>query len=226
MHSLFRYDVALADTAGALLKLDTQPGRRAAIEDDFLTLFGRQQESLTMKGQRGVYEIDWDGVRCPLSSWADGYRLFFQWFVDLHTLAFEQGAGTELAGVLLVDELEQHLHPELQGTILSRLQAAFPNVLIVATTHSPLVTLGSSPECLIVLRRQGGQIVRVPAPSFQGLTVEDVVTHSRLFDASPYPLEKQEKLARWNELMQIPADQITAADRTELRSLTDQLLSA
>lgn len=226
LQSLFRYDVSLADTGGALLKLDTQPQRKMDIETSFLKIFEQEPRPLTIKDDRGSYQVLWDGERFPISSWADGYRLFFQWFIDLHSLAFELGAGTQFSGLLLVDELEQHLHPELQGTILERLQEAFPSLLIVASTHSPIVTLGVKAEQLVVLRRTEKEIIHITPPPFEGLTVEDVITNTRLFGASPYPPAKQEKLNRWNELMKIPPEQISEQDRQELQQLTDQLLSA
>ena len=42
-------------------------------------------------------------------------------------------------GIVLVDEIELHLHPEWQKSVLPRLLQTFPNVQFVVTTHSPLV---------------------------------------------------------------------------------------
>ena len=42
-------------------------------------------------------------------------------------------------GIVLIDELEQHLHPKWQMSILKALTATFPNVQFIVTTHSPLV---------------------------------------------------------------------------------------
>lgn len=46
---------------------------------------------------------------------------------------------TEGFGVVLLDELDAHLHPAWQRTVVSRLQKLFPKVQIIVTTHSPLV---------------------------------------------------------------------------------------
>ena len=49
----------------------------------------------------------------------------------------------DLEGILLIDELEQHLHPRWQRTILGQLRKSFPKLQIIATTHSPLVASGA-----------------------------------------------------------------------------------
>ena len=43
------------------------------------------------------------------------------------------------SGIVLIDEIELHLHPAWQRDILPRLMATFPNVQFFVTTHSPLV---------------------------------------------------------------------------------------
>jgi len=42
-------------------------------------------------------------------------------------------------GIVLIDELELHLHPKWQSTVLNALHKTFPNIQFIVTTHSPLV---------------------------------------------------------------------------------------
>lgn len=58
-------------------------------------------------------------------------------------------------GIALVDEIELHLHPEWQKSILPRLLQTFPNVQFVVTTHSPLVLAQLN---ALLYRKQGGEI--------------------------------------------------------------------
>lgn len=44
-----------------------------------------------------------------------------------------------ISGVVLIDELELHLHPKWQATVLNALHQTFPNIQFIVTTHSPLV---------------------------------------------------------------------------------------
>lgn len=62
----------------------------------------------------------------------------------------DDGSPREVAGVVLIDEVEQHLHPAAQREVLPRLMKAFPKVQFVVTTHSPQV-LSSVPAGSVVL---------------------------------------------------------------------------
>lgn len=60
-------------------------------------------------------------------------------------------------GIVLIDELELHLHPNWQLKIVKALKATFPNVQFIATTHSPLVLSGMRREDILVLNQ--GEII-------------------------------------------------------------------
>lgn len=61
--------------------------------------------------------------------------------------------------VVCIDEPENHLHPELQRTLLPQLVAAFPNVQFVVSTHSPFI-VGSVPDSAVYVLRfdQSGKV--------------------------------------------------------------------
>ncbi len=54
-------------------------------------------------------------------------------------------------GVVLIDEIEQHLHPRWQRLVLHALQATFPNVHFIVTTHSPQVVSSVPRESIFIL---------------------------------------------------------------------------
>ncbi len=54
-------------------------------------------------------------------------------------------------GIVLIDEIELHLHPKWQMSVLDALSSTFPNVQFIVTTHSPLVINHVSNEQLIIL---------------------------------------------------------------------------
>jgi len=60
----------------------------------------------------------------------------------------------ETTGVLLIDEIELHLHPLWQRTVVPAIQAAFPQLQVIATTHAPAV-LSTVPNESIVVLDQG-----------------------------------------------------------------------
>ena len=82
-----------------------------------------------------------------LSSLSDGYRSTTQRVLDF--LAWQMMAGRftpdcTTGGVLLIDEIEQHLHPRWQRYILHRIREQFPSIQVIATSHTPLVVAGTA----------------------------------------------------------------------------------
>lgn len=79
----------------------------------------------------------------PLRDLADGYKSTFLWVSDFLGWALDAQPGvqdlSEIAGIVLVDELEQHLHPRWQMEVVRSLRTAFPRVQFITSTHSPLV---------------------------------------------------------------------------------------
>ncbi len=80
----------------------------------------------------------------PLSSLGDGYHSTVTWVLDLASWWYlrESPNPTDIDGIVLIDEIEQHLHPRWQRNIMQLLTQSFPHLQILATTHSPLVASG------------------------------------------------------------------------------------
>jgi len=76
---------------------------------------------------------------------SDGYHIFLGLIGDLARRAWTLNAGVladpiaRAEGVVLIDEIDLHLHPRWQMSVVEGLRSAFPRVQFVVTTHSPLV---------------------------------------------------------------------------------------
>jgi hypothetical protein len=167
------------------------------------------------------------GTAVPLDGWADGYRLTFLWLLDFFGRAMRANqidSGGSVRGIVLIDEVDQHLHPSLQGAIMPRLAELLPAAQIVATTHSPLVALGADPSELIVLQRGDGEVVVEPdVPDYRGYSAEDMLADDRLFDASVYAPETEQELTRYEELA--VKSRRTRQEERELASMARQMLA-
>lgn len=90
-----------------------------------------------------VLEIDGDSV--PFSYLSDGYRNMLAVAADIAVRCatlnpqLRAEAATSTPGVVLIDEIDLHLHPKWQRSVIGNLMQAFPLVQFIATTHSPFV---------------------------------------------------------------------------------------
>lgn len=83
---------------------------------------------------------------------SDGYRITVALVADIAARMAEANPSTECSGlesplqapgIVMIDEIDLHLHPILQRDILKRLKSIFPNVQFIVSTHSPNVVIGS-----------------------------------------------------------------------------------
>jgi predicted ATPase len=61
-----------------------------------------------------------------------------------HPISIDASGRPDVRGIVVIDEVEQHLHPKLQRQILMRLHEKFPRVQFIMTTHSPLCVSGTA----------------------------------------------------------------------------------
>lgn len=102
-----------------------------------------------------------DGRSIPFEHLSDGQRTILGLFCDIARRAailnphLGGNASAETKGVVLIDELDLHLHPKWQRNIIENLRKAFPNIQFICTTHSPfLIQSLRSGEELIMLEGQ------------------------------------------------------------------------
>jgi energy-coupling factor transporter ATP-binding protein EcfA2 len=110
----------------------------------------------------------------PMSLMADGFRSTLALVADIafrcgalnHHLEAEAAELTE--GVILIDEIDMHLHPKWQARVVTDLVAAFPRMQFVMTTHSPLVVSSLDASQVRVIRHDRG---RSTVEAFAGRTL-------------------------------------------------------
>jgi hypothetical protein len=88
-------------------------------------------------------------------------------------------SANEFTGLILVDELDLHLHPTWHGPMLRALEAAYPRSQIIVSTHSPHMIQNARPDNLIILPRFGNVPRKLEGvdPEFGliGWTVEEIL---------------------------------------------------
>jgi hypothetical protein len=186
------------------------------------------EDRIELKVGGGVELVGPDlGHGVPLDGWADGYRLTFLWLLDFYGRAMRadqiDSAG-QVRGIVLIDEVDQHLHPSLQAAVMPRLAELLPAAQIVATTHSPLVALGADPSELVVLRKGNDEVrVEPDVPDYRGYSAEDMLADDRLFDSSVYAPDTEQELTRYHELVAKGPSRRSRQEQRELVELARRM---
>ena len=100
--------------------------------------------------------IDRDSVTIPVRQLSDGERGILALVFDLTRRLAQANPdlpdpACEAEAVVLIDEIDLHLHPKWQRQIVSNLKTTFPRCQFIATTHSPQVVASVEPEQILLL---------------------------------------------------------------------------
>ena len=245
VESLFRVEAGLHDAESLLyrldystLKKDPEAARQLDslknlivamlpdVEDpDNIEILGPPQSDPSRPG--GVC-VKTPYGRVPLDQVSLGYRTMFAWTVDIGWRLIEhyQDSRNPLhePAIVLVDEIDLHLHPLWQRKVRETLVRHFPRVQFIATAHSPLMAQSSLDANVVVVRRSGDHAEIVNDPTVIKTWRLDQLSTSGLFglDSARSPtvatmLERRAVLLEKSEL--------TPAERDELDKLNEEALA-
>lgn len=121
-------------------------------------------------------------TRSYLTDLSSGYRsilnIFYEIYKNTALPLFNSGAQTGFPNVVLIDEIELHLHPKFKKDIIKNLQDSFPGVLFVITTHDPLVLSSAEDNVTVVSLTKVNRrtIVDQDLPDHRELSTEQILT--------------------------------------------------
>ena len=111
--------------------------------------------TIGLKGKKGVYARTPSGF-VPFSNLSLGYQTVSAWTIDIALRLFQEypDSAKPLSepAIVLIDEIDLHLHPKWQRKIRKDLSEYFPNVQFIATAHSPLMAQTYLDANLAVIR--------------------------------------------------------------------------
>lgn len=143
---------SLFDRAAPLLKLS----EIAEVNDDLLRIVHELlppdvelPDELAKLGRHYIHR----GIEIPLDALSDGLQSYLAWTNDLIVRLRRTSAEAiaEVNGVVVVDEVDQRMHPRWQRKIVPQLSRALPRLQFILAAHSPIVAGGLRPENLIAL---------------------------------------------------------------------------
>jgi energy-coupling factor transporter ATP-binding protein EcfA2 len=138
----------------------------------------------------GVWVKTYSG-EVPISALSLGYQTMFAWTVDLAWRMAKHNAASDdplvEPAIVLIDELDLHLHPKWQRTVRRDLTDVFPQVQFIVTTHSPVLAQTYLDTNIAVVRKEGDRATIENEPKVVRTWRLDQVIASLLYDVEPYP---------------------------------------
>ncbi len=129
--------------------------------------FGTLPVNLMSDGIRGIVAIVGDlAMRCAM--------------LNSH---LGEHAAEQSPGIVLIDEVDLHLHPDWQQVVLGTLRASFPAVQLIVTTHSPQVVSTAHRESIRIIGPEG----QVDVPDLQTRGVESAAVLAEVMGVDPVP---------------------------------------
>lgn len=148
LYTLFQYDAPLQNSELILRRIkDTgvKHGELLSWIDKILMLpegSTKLNTSITVSGPWGKF--------MPLGSIGDGHQATLAWLLDMLGWAMSYDRDlfkkdkNKISGIVLLDEIEHHLHPSWQKKVIPLLYEQFPKLQFITTTHSVLAVIGTS----------------------------------------------------------------------------------
>jgi predicted ATP-binding protein involved in virulence len=178
------------------------------------------------------------GVRLPLGSLSDGYRTTAALVLDIVRHLHDCFGALEVdetrrqvrhSGVVLIDEVDLHLHVSWQKGIGFWLKRHFPNIQFIVTTHSPFVCQAADLRGLIRLpvpgeNRSAEHVSETLYNTVVNGSADDAVLTELFGLETPYSAESEqlrERVAHLEALLQ--SGKAKEKDRRELRKLRSRL---
>jgi predicted ATP-binding protein involved in virulence len=168
----------------------------AAVRLAVYSLLGQGYNSLTFKRTIDKMTIRKSGREINLELLSDGEKSLLAMIGHLAKNIAEGSENKdntlESSAIVLIDEIELHLHPAWQRMIIPRLTKTFPNCQFIVTTHSPQVLSHVDPECIHILDYDGDNVVVKRPDSSYGLDSNRILED--ILGVSKRPQEIQDRM--------------------------------
>lgn len=151
-----------------------------AVRTAILSMLDECSNLRVVRKPRIEMKIDKGGISLNVSQMSDGEKCTMALLGDLaRRLAI---ANPKLEnpllgeGIVLIDEIDLHMHPSWQRTILSKLREIFPNIQFIITTHSPIVLSEANEEFnIFYLHNDDGMVEIEKKPMLSGYDTNAVL---------------------------------------------------
>jgi hypothetical protein len=169
------------------------------------------------------------GLKIPATWLSQGEQATVSWIADMIGWIFWNRKSPiqckDMRAVVLIDELDLHLHPRWQRTLVSDLKALFPNIQFIVTTHSPLILSGVEADEIIRLDlNEEGEVDQVEQDDDPRFMTSAQLFHSFFGVSKARQDGLDEKVMRYGMLVGDPGR--SPREDTEMKRLEGELIEA
>ncbi len=234
--TLFSREASLINLKDWLLNLDysskngqTEAGKRFTKIKEILTseVFPEIEDFRCQSSEelQNYVEFLVKGVWCKYEELGFGYQSMMSWMIDFCKRMFERYPKSENplaeSAIVLVDEIDLHLHPQWQRNVIPYLSRTFPNTQFFVTTHSPMVLQSAEDINLFVLKHNEEGMVSVERSDihdFRGWTVEEILRETMGLQNDVHSDEYQRLISEFNT-------GLDKNDREKMQKAYDEIIS-
>ncbi|MDV2979795.1 UNVERIFIED_CONTAM: AAA family ATPase [Actinomycetes bacterium ARC8] len=198
VRSLFKPAASLPDPALWLRQLDARQFAEVSQVIRIVLALNDDDELIRDSDNRICLSVS--GKLTPLEWLSEGYRSVFAMVADLlRELLSHYSILEEAEAVVLIDEIDTHLHPRWKMRIMTALRRALPRVQFIVTTHDPLCLRGMDDGEVVVLQRfADGTIARLEGlPSIHGMRADQLLTSDYFGLSSTIDPQSELDMARY-----------------------------
>lgn len=157
-----------------------------------------------------------------------GYQTFIAWVVDLAARLFDRYPDSENPleepCIVLVDEIDLHLHPKWQRKIIGFLTDIFKNAQFIVTAHSPLIVQAAADANIVLLKREGDSVRihnNMDEQAIDDWRFDQILT-SELFGLDSARSPKYDAYIERKKTI-LEKDKLTKKDEKELENISKKL---
>jgi energy-coupling factor transporter ATP-binding protein EcfA2 len=171
--------------------------------------------------ETGDGEVDFDSLSQGMSSIFNWVGVVIRRLYDVYP---SSSRPEHERALVLIDEIDAHLHPQWQRRLVNVTREKFPALQVIASTHSPLLVgaVNRDELRLVVRDHQSGRMqVERSAINLSGQKADDILTSS-LFDLSTTRSPDAEAtIRRYFELYETPASALSPTEEKEMSTLSE-----
>ncbi|MBY8308896.1 AAA family ATPase [Vibrio fluvialis] len=185
----------------------------------FSGIFGKKVKLAFRRNDLYFVLEDENKEQIDLIKLSDGYSAIISIVCEIITRMEAIKFGSfDVSGIVLIDEIETHLHVSLQRQILPFLSKMFPNIQFIVTTHSPFIL--SSVDDAIIYDLESGDCIdqeeALWAYSYEALV-------DGYFETERFSIILEKKVEEYERLSAVEPEKLSRDERKELRKLTKEL---